>query len=150
MAGTIERLRKGMLTFLVLEALSEKPLYLYQIIKLIEKNTHGHYRPSTGSLYPVLRKLVQQGAIKVIEKDHKKFYEITEEGRKLLENLKADREEFRKEFLEGPKKELLDKLIEIGLLLKENRKKIDEDKITKIIQILNDCEGRIKEVLSSS
>ena len=150
MAGSIERLRKGMLTFLVLEALQDRPLYAYQIIKAIEGRTRGHYKPSTGSIYPVLKKLVAQGAIRVVVKDHKKYYEITDEGKKLLNELKSDREEFRREFLEGPKKALLDKLIGIGLLLKENRKHIDDEKVSKIVQILGECETKIRGVIFSS
>jgi DNA-binding PadR family transcriptional regulator len=148
MANALERLKKGMLTYLVLEVLSAKPMYAYQLIKEIEKVTRGRYKPSPGSLYPVLKKLVNSGAVELIVENSKKTYRITETGMKMLNEIRMDRAEFFQQFLKGPGRELIDVLVSVGLLIKENRKKIDEEKHKMILELLKSCEKEIKRVLS--
>ncbi|QKQ99016.1 PadR family transcriptional regulator [Metallosphaera tengchongensis] len=56
-----------------------------QIIREIEKITQGLWRPSPGAVYPALDKMESEGLIKVAKVEGaQKFYEITDEGRKLL------------------------------------------------------------------
>jgi DNA-binding PadR family transcriptional regulator len=148
MVHALERLKKGMLTYLVLEALSAKPMYAYQLIKEIEKVTRGRYKPSPGSLYPVLKKLVNSGAVELIVENSKKTYRITETGMNMLNEMRKDREEFFQQFLKGPGRELIDVLVSVGLLIKENRKKIDEEKHKIILELLKSCEKEIERVLS--
>ena len=139
---TIERMKRGALRFMVMSALAEKPMYVYEIIKHIENKTNGLYKPSPGSVYPVLRTLIKQGLVKVEEKDGKKIYSITEEGIKKLNEIKEE-----KSFEDNPlKRKLLDSLFEIGLVLYKNRKKLDEKRIQEIIEILEKCKQSINDV----
>ncbi len=147
MARAIERLRRGMLAFMVLDVLKARPMHAYQVMKEIERRTGGSYKPSTGSLYPVLRKLVSSGAVEIVTENGKKTYRITEQGLKILEELKKEREEFKKEFIEGPKKELFDVLVSIGLIIRENRRKIDEEKYATLLEKLKECRREVENIL---
>ncbi len=45
---------KGFIRFRVLESLSEKPTSVSELIGEIEKHTSGFWKPSPGSIYPLL------------------------------------------------------------------------------------------------
>jgi DNA-binding PadR family transcriptional regulator len=47
---------KGLIAYLVLELLEEKPRYGYEILKEIREISGGHWEPSYGSVYPILYK----------------------------------------------------------------------------------------------
>ncbi|MBO3754845.1 MAG: PadR family transcriptional regulator [Candidatus Brockarchaeota archaeon] len=78
---------KGLLRYLVLEKLSEKPMSGSEIMDRIEEESHGAWRPSPGSIYPLLTWLHEKGFIKALPRDETgvKRYELTDKGRKLLE-----------------------------------------------------------------
>ncbi len=79
---------KGLLRYRVLEMLSEKPMSGSEIMDRIEGETGGAWRPSPGSIYPLLTWLHEKGFVKALPRDESgvKRYELTEKGRKLLED----------------------------------------------------------------
>lgn len=89
---------KGLLRYLVLEMLSKKPMSGSEIMDRIEEETRGIWRPSPGSIYPLLTWLQEKGFVKVLPKDENgvKRYELTDKGRKLLE----EKGEIREKLLE--------------------------------------------------
>ena len=54
---------RGLLHFYALLSIARKPMRGYDLIKEIEVKTEGAWRPGPGAVYPVLRKLVNQGYI---------------------------------------------------------------------------------------
>ncbi|MCG2909644.1 MAG: PadR family transcriptional regulator [Stygiolobus sp.] len=128
---------------MILSLLQEKPMYVYEIIKSINAKTNGLYKPSTGSIYPILRGLIKQGYVKVEEKDGKKIYSLTEEGRKKFEEIKAEKDLIRNNPV---KKKLVDSLFEIGLVIYNNRDKLDDQKVEKILDIIEGCKKNIEEI----
>ena len=71
---------KGVLRFVLLDLLRDKPAHGYELIKALEERSHGFYTPSTGSIYPILQMLQDQGYVTALEKAGKKIYTITEHG----------------------------------------------------------------------
>ena len=57
----------------------------YEVMKALEKESGGYYRPSPGSVYPTLQMLEDEGYVTAEEGDGKKVYSITEEGRTYLD-----------------------------------------------------------------
>ena len=51
------RNRRGMMRYLLLEALAAEPMHGYQIIQHLEERSGGMWRPSPGSVYPTLQQL---------------------------------------------------------------------------------------------
>jgi DNA-binding PadR family transcriptional regulator len=84
----------GDLQLLILELLSEKPSYGYELIKSIEERLSGGYAPSPGVVYPTLTLLEERGFAKVVEPTEggRKVYAITDAGR---EELKANEPRLR-------------------------------------------------------
>lgn len=145
MRMNVERLKKGVLKMLILEALENKPMHAYEIIKSIEKKFNGVYKPSPGSIYPVLKQLIANGLISVEEKEGKKIYLITEEGRQKYLKMKS---EIKTIFSNSDGyRRLVSELFDIGLILYNYRENLDEERINKIRSILESCKNEIVKTL---
>ena len=79
---------KGYMKLAVLASISKRPLSGYGIMKEIAEETLGFWKPTCGGVYPILRELEEKGYIKgkwtFKGKRKMKIYEITDEGKKLL------------------------------------------------------------------
>ena len=71
---------RGDLKFVILRLISERPMHGYEVMKALEEESKGYYRPSPGSVYPTLQMLEDEGYLTVDEQDSKKIYTITDEG----------------------------------------------------------------------
>jgi DNA-binding PadR family transcriptional regulator len=97
---------KGFIRYQVLESLSEKPRSGSEIMNEIESKTKGRWKPSPGSIYPLLAWLQDNGHIKESSAGQAgmKRYELTENGRALLAEQKrivAERRKKMREYTEG-------------------------------------------------
>lgn len=90
---------KGFIRYQVLELLSEKPMSGSEIMDEIEKRTDGRWRPSPGSIYPLLSWLQDNAYVKElpVEENGMKRYTLTDKGKKLLEEQRQIKMKFRKE-----------------------------------------------------
>jgi DNA-binding PadR family transcriptional regulator len=90
---------KGFIRYQVLELLSEKPMSGSEIMNEIEKKTDGRWRPSPGSIYPLLSWLQDNSYVKELpaEQNGMKRYTLTDKGKALLEEQRKIKTEFRKE-----------------------------------------------------
>ncbi len=76
---------RGDVKFIILDLLKDKPKHGYEIIKDMEAKGGGFYAPSPGSVYPTLQMLEDMGYVTSKVDGGKKVYEITDEGRKYLD-----------------------------------------------------------------
>ena len=84
---------RGLIAYLVLELLEEKPRYGYEILKEIEAISGGHWEPSYGSVYPILYKFEDEGWAERIEREDepdRKYFRLTAAGREHLIEKRAD------------------------------------------------------------
>ena len=90
---------KGFIRYQVLELLGEKPMSGSEIMNEIEKRTDGRWRPSPGSIYPLLSWLQDNGYVKELpfEENGMKRYTLTDKGKVLLEEQRQIKMKFRKE-----------------------------------------------------
>jgi len=87
---------RGLLHIYILHRISLGPTHGYEISQFIEEKTEGAWRPGAGSIYPTLRKLVNEGLIRASSKSQgaessQRIYEITPAG---LECLNKGRDMF--------------------------------------------------------
>lgn len=77
-------------TYLVLLALTKKPLHGYGIIKKIEQFSDGDIILAPGTLYGVLTNLQKQKLIELVKEEkesrQKKTYQLTAEGQIIFKN----------------------------------------------------------------
>ena len=84
---------RGLISYLMLELLAERPRYGYEILKEIESISGGHWEPSYGSVYPVLYKFEEEGWAERVERDDepdRKYFRLTEAGRNHLDEKRRD------------------------------------------------------------
>ncbi|HEX2614708.1 MAG TPA: PadR family transcriptional regulator [Nitrososphaera sp.] len=74
---------RGLLIHYILHKIASKPSHGYEILQDIEDRTKGAWRPGPGSTYPILKKLLKEGMIKVdssAREDTRRVYHITPKG----------------------------------------------------------------------
>ena len=75
------RTRRGEIRTGLLTILLAGPGHGYELIQRIEEKTGGAWKPSPGSVYPTLQMLEDEGLVTVVERDGKRVFELTEQGR---------------------------------------------------------------------
>lgn len=89
---------KGFIRYHVLEALNQRPMSGSEIINEIENQTGGFWKPSPGSIYPLLAWLQDNGYVRELPVENGlKRYELTERGKSLYEEQKKIRQKVREE-----------------------------------------------------
>jgi DNA-binding PadR family transcriptional regulator len=84
------RARRGDVRAAVLLLLAETPRNGYQIIQELGERSRGAWRPSPGSVYPVLQQLEDEGLVVSTTADVGRLYRITETGTAYVEAHKAE------------------------------------------------------------
>ena len=89
------QLKRGLLDVCVLAAIKNQDSYGYQIIK----DMKPYLELSESTLYTILKRLETAGQLKVRTAEHggrlRKYYHITAQGRKRIEEFREDWEEIR-------------------------------------------------------
>ena len=90
-----DQIRKGSTNTLILSLLSEEPMYGYQITQELKRRSEGYFEMKEGLLYPALHKMERDGLLRsewrrVGGSRRRKYYFITEKGRKALANSVAE------------------------------------------------------------
>ena len=157
---------RGLLRFLVLKMISEKPMSGAEIVGEIEKQT-GSWKPSPGSIYPLLSSLYKKGFTKELPKDEQGFkrYSFTDEGKKFFEKQILLGKDFIKriEFLapmliggfnlEGNKerfqgsKESAKKLMKSFIFLRQNVDRFSDKDLEELDEALKDCSTKIEKII---
>jgi len=71
----------GQMRLYLLALLDEGPRHGYEIIRALEERFNGLYSPSTGTVYPRLAKLEEEGLVERTDDGRKATYRITDAGR---------------------------------------------------------------------
>ena len=87
---SFEAIRRGLLEFLVLKIISGEAVYSADIIAALDGT---EFRTQEGTLYPLLSKLRRESLLEYEWKESetgppRKYYSLTAEGRKRLDDLK--------------------------------------------------------------
>jgi DNA-binding PadR family transcriptional regulator len=157
----VPRAERGGVRYLILEAIEQQPRHGYEIIQHIERCAGQGYRPSAGVIYPTLQLLEEMGHAAVVDRDGRKVYAITDEGKRDLEANRVAVSDFYSRFADEPwessAEDLGDVMRFVGRLVKtvklgmyrgslSNRarreiRKILEEALEKIEKELNGCDG---------
>lgn len=147
----------GELRLVLLKLIADEPRHGYDLIRALEELTAGEYAPSPGVIYPTLTLLQDMGLIEEAkEKGPRKPFQITDEGRKHLED-KAEEVESLFERLEeefaprerssgGPPIGRAVGNLMNALSHRIGRDGIDEDLLHEIATILDEAAQRIERV----
>jgi DNA-binding PadR family transcriptional regulator len=92
---------RGLIAYLALELLAEKPRYGYEILKEIRSISGGHWEPSYGSVYPILYKFEEEGWAQRVDREDepdRKYFALTDAGREELASRRSATGEKATEF----------------------------------------------------
>ncbi len=146
--------QKGDLKYIILDLLKDKPRYGYEIILALEELSHGFYKPSPGVVYPTLQMLEEMGHASTTDRDNKKIYTITPEGRAFLEERSDLADEVRAHMRRhwnhenfGAFEEVAVELAEIGKLVSPRIRDVDLERLQSISKVLSAARREIQEIL---
>ncbi len=108
--GPPPRADRGIVRYLVLDAIGRQPRHGYEIIQAIEERSGGTYRPSAGVIYPTLQLLEELGHARIEEREARKVYAITAEGKSELAEHAEDVKDFYQNAEEGSWEDFADEL----------------------------------------
>jgi DNA-binding PadR family transcriptional regulator len=147
-------LEHGDLRFVILGLLAEQPRHGYELIKELEERTGGAYRPSPGVIYPTLALLEDEGYIRPAAGDSaRKLYEITDEGKKALDENRAGVDAVFARMAEAaqgsdtirPRIERAMVNFHMALNQRLARRPISPDELDRIVAILDDTATAIEK-----
>jgi len=147
---------QGDLKYVILRLLAEKPRHGYEIIKELEDRFGGAYAPSPGTVYPTLTMLEDLGYARAMpEEGGRKIYEITDEGRKHLEEHSATVDDiferiakFVEGFFDAPMSDLKRSMAGLGraTFYVASRSPNDRERLAKISEILKRAAAEIEKL----
>jgi DNA-binding PadR family transcriptional regulator len=79
------RARRGDVRAAILDVLAVEPMNGYQIIQQIAERSGGAWKPSPGSVYPTVQQLEDEGLVEGREGEGRRLLQLTEEGRRYVE-----------------------------------------------------------------
>jgi DNA-binding PadR family transcriptional regulator len=140
------RKRRGDVRVALLLLLAEEPRNGYQLMQEIEERSGGRWRPSPGSVYPTLQQLEDEGLIHAIERNGTKLFELTDEGRKHIDQAhtppwEADDET---EGTDDMKREIKQLHIAAMMVLRAG----DERQIARAARLLADARRDVYKILA--
>ena len=140
--------RRGEFRFLILMSLSEKPMHGYALIQEIGKT---YQRPiSAGLVYPTLQELEDLGFVASREKEGKKVYSITGEGKGFLGQNQETVGRLRagQEFAgKLGRFNLVRDLREMQTMLMVNAEYVDDEKMEKIGDVVAEAKRKIASIV---
>lgn len=98
--GIEKSLASGNTSMLLLQLLSERDMYGYEMIETLGTRSENLFELKAGTLYPLLHTLEAQNLLVSYEADimgkTRKYYRITKEGKKALEKKKEEWQSYSK------------------------------------------------------
>lgn len=88
--GHGKRARRGNIRFAIVSMLADGPQNGFGLIKQIEERTGGTWKPSSGTIYPSLQRLVDEGLIQLASEGEGNTYALTDAGQQFLNENKAE------------------------------------------------------------
>jgi DNA-binding PadR family transcriptional regulator len=143
--------KRGDMSPILLRLLVERPMHGYEIIRELEKKSHGMWRPSPGSVYPTLQLLEEQDLVTSSEEKGKKVYTITEAGEAQAKDTKTrgpwewhDKHHNMEQIMETR-----GRFMEFAGTFKQIMKTGSETKQNQALDVLKEATEKIKTILEA-
>ena len=156
---------KGLLRFYVFKLLKEKPMSGSEIMEEVKKQTGGQWKPSPGSVYPLLTWFRENGYAEELPREMTgiKRYMLTEKGAKFFEEHASFEDKLQKKMesmgplfflrmglhtdglqeLQEPIKRFFEAMLNLRAALKEN---LTEQALKEVEEVLNGTSEKIEEL----
>lgn len=154
--GPPPRADRGVVRYLVLHAIDERPRHGYEIIQAISERSGGTYKPSPGVVYPTLQMLEELGHAKLEEHEDRKVYAITAAGKRDLAEHRSDVEDFYETAEESSWEDFADDLRDLTARVAKmfktigrsaRRGRLTPSTMKKLRAVLDETITRIEEIV---
>ncbi len=88
MFGRGRAVRRGDVRAAILAVLADQPMHGYQVMQELRQRSDGRWAPSAGSVYPTLQQLEDEGLVRGEERNGRRVFSLTEQGKPEAERLK--------------------------------------------------------------
>ncbi|RSD21440.1 PadR family transcriptional regulator [Amycolatopsis eburnea] len=138
----------------VLALLAEEPMHGYQLMQEIRRRTNERWRPSPGSVYPILQQLEDEGLVHTVETGGRRVAELTDAGREHVAGREAEFAELWGEPEEEPNADrfatLWHALGELSGAAAQVGHSGTEAQVAEVKKILADARRRVYAVLADA
>ncbi|MGH3651113.1 MAG: PadR family transcriptional regulator [Acidimicrobiia bacterium] len=143
------KVSRGDVRSAILHLLGESPMHGYQIMSELSERTDGMWQPSPGSIYPTLNQLEDEDLVRAEEKDGKKVYSLTEEGRAKVDDDEegAPWERFASPYSKGLMG-LREAGFQLGAAVMQVARAGNEAQAAEARKVLEEAKRRIYEILA--
>ena len=147
---------KGDLKYVILDLLKDEPSHGYEVIRKLEERSRGFYSPSPGSVYPTLQLLEDMEYVSATQRDGKKVYAITDEGRKFLDENQRSVNDIWGKFggswdpgVASEIHEIRHDLMDLGKLFGQQMRegRVDQEKLARIRPVISAAAKEIEDIL---
>jgi DNA-binding PadR family transcriptional regulator len=145
---------RGVFRYVILQLLKDKPGHGYEIIQALGERFDGLYVPSAGTIYPRLQKLEEKGYVTSLERNGKRVYTITEEGRRFLtehgeleQEIKDHENDWRNSRNSEDIRKIRRDLNRLGELLSWEARKMDVEKLGRVRGALSHTYDEVLAIL---
>lgn len=147
---------KGDLKYVILDLLEGEPSHGYEVMRALERRFRGFYSASPGSVYPTLQLLEDLGYVSATQRDGKKVYSVTDEGRKFLQENRRSVEDIWGRVgggwnpeVAGELHEIKHELRDLGRLFGRRMREgsLDRERLRRIREVISGAAREIEEIL---
>jgi len=146
--------QRGDLKYIILDLIKDKSRHGYDIIRELEEQSHGLYKPSPGVIYPTLQMLEEMGYARSAEQEGKKVYSITKDGLQFLVKQKDIADGVRSQMKKrwsfrniGRMAMVMKEYHALEYLLRQGFRSLDADKTQRIREVLIQTYSNIESII---
>jgi DNA-binding PadR family transcriptional regulator len=143
------KVSRGDVRAAILRLLAEEPMHGYQIMSELSSRTDGMWQASPGSIYPTLNQLEDEDLVRAEERDGKKVYALTDDGRTKVESSddEAPWDRFSSPYSSGLMA-LRDAGFQLGAAVMQVARAGSDDQAARAREVLDEARRRIYEILA--
>ncbi len=144
------RASRGDVRSAVLLLLEEQPRHGYDIITELVERSEGRWQPSPGSVYPVLKRLAEDGLVAATSEGERRVFELTAAGRRYVDEHRDELGEPWADVGGFPEStlELVDAARQAATALWQVAQTGDPDQIAAATEVLQETRRRLYRVLA--
>ncbi|HEY5859998.1 MAG TPA: PadR family transcriptional regulator [Actinomycetota bacterium] len=132
----------------MLTLLTEAPMHGYQIITELADRTHGVWRPSPGSIYPLLQQLADEGLVVSAEQGGRNVFNLTDEGRSIATDETDGPPIWDRVAGEGTAVDLREAVDTVASAARQVARTGTTEQATKAAEILTEARKRLYQLLA--
>ena len=142
---------RGNVRAAILALLAEEPRHGYAIMTELAERSGGLWRPSPGSVYPVLQQLQDEGLVTSSDSEGRKVFALTDEGRRHVEEHADELREPWQVAEHGPRarvQSLMGASMALAAAVQQVARLADDEQATEALAVLEEARRSMYRILA--